>query len=77
MKKRVCFNEEKNTVRVLVHWDFAHRQARQQCNFQQAWADRVRFNRRIEETEEILNPFFAEKHRNNMYKTRFLNKEVT
>lgn len=69
--KRVVINEDKNTIRFLIHWEFAHRRARQQCNFQQLWADRVRFERRIDNTEKILNPILTKEHRNYIFNARF------
>lgn len=70
MKKSVRISEDKNQVHVLVKWDFAYRQARK-CDYQRNYLDRLRFERRIMQCQNILHNIFDEEHRNKIYAERF------
>ena len=70
MKKSVTIDEDKNEVYLLVKWAFAYREARK-SNYQQQFADRIRFRDRIMFCEKILSPLFDVAHRTKIYVDRF------
>ena len=71
MKKSVKFNEDKNAVYLLVVWNYAYREARK-SNFQQQYLDRLRFERRIRQSEDLICKILDKHHRNVIYRERFM-----
>lgn len=72
MKKSVNFNEDLNMVHLLVVWNYASRQARK-SEYQKHYLDRLRFEKRIEKSENILCKIFDVNFRKLIYKQRFEN----
>ena len=58
-KKRVQFKEEVKVLNMCT-WMYAYREARK-STWMNITLDRMRFQRRIKLTEEILNPILREK----------------
>lgn len=72
MKKSVNFNEDLNMIHLLVVWNYASRQARK-SEYQKHYLDRLRFEKRIEKSENILCKIFEVNFRKLIYKQRFEN----
>ncbi len=70
MEKKVCFSEDKNTIHNLVVWSFAYRQSRK-SDFHKLYLDRLRFERRIKDSEESLIKILDVNHRKKIYTERF------
>lgn len=70
MKKLVTINDSPK-VYYLVKWSFAYRQARI-SEYQKHYSDRMRFERRIIQTEIILYPILKSEHRTKIYFERFM-----
>ncbi|XP_051578521.1 protein phosphatase 1 regulatory subunit 15A-like [Myxocyprinus asiaticus] len=60
--KKVCFSDE-ITVHPLVAWSFASRAARDGSCWLQMARDRVRFRRRVENTEKVIKLCLTPEHR--------------
>ncbi|KAK0098286.1 hypothetical protein PV326_009921 [Microctonus aethiopoides] len=70
---KVRFNL-KPKIHLMINWAFAYRAARK-GNWAQIFADRKRFENRINETAKTLEPIFIPKHREHIYQTRFIAQE--
>lgn len=70
MKKSVRISEDQNIIHFLVKWDFAYRHARM-SEYLKFYADRVRFERKINECESKLDSILDEEHRKKIYNDRF------
>lgn len=60
--KRVTFNENMNTIHHIVAWNFAHRHARN-VYWEYVAIDRMRFQRRIRESANIIDQILDVTHR--------------
>ncbi|XP_056640713.1 uncharacterized protein LOC130447752 isoform X1 [Diorhabda sublineata] len=69
-KVRFAENEELCEIHPMVQWSFAYRNARK-GPWEEYARDRHRFNKRIQDTEEVLSSIFDPKHRENVYRERF------
>lgn len=70
LKKIVYFNENCNVVHRLVKWNYAYRQARK-SDYQRIYLDRLRFEKRIAECEQIFCKILDVDHRFKIYCERF------
>lgn len=71
MKKvRFAEGESMTSLRLMIAWNFALRTARQGLWMSSA-LDSARFNRRIRQTEIMLDPVLNTSHRDKIYKSRF------
>lgn len=70
MKQKVKFDETKNVTHNLLVWSYAYQQARR-GHWQTVALDRCRFERRIIETNKVLENILKTDHRNHIYKDRF------
>lgn len=70
--KKVSFNEKLNQIYILRKWNFAFKQARMMYWEYEA-IDRIRFQRRVKEISNILNPILDVNHRCVIYNKRFSN----
>lgn len=68
--KKVTFNEDKNRIHIMVAWNFAYRKSRENI-YGAMVLDRLRFKRRIQETELLLNNILNYNHRCEVYESRF------
>ena len=67
MKKRVTFNETKNTFLNMHVWSFAYKEARK-GPWEECARDRVRFKKKIEtDFEPILTKILTLDHRQRIY----------
>lgn len=60
--KSVTFDESKNQIFRMHVWQFAYNKARK-SEWEQQARDRVRFYRRIEQSDTILSRVLCEEHR--------------
>lgn len=70
MKQKVKFDETKNVTHNLIVWSYAYQQARR-GHWQMVAVDRYRFERRIVETNKVLENILKIDHRIHIYKDRF------
>lgn len=70
MKKSVNFSDERNRIYILVKWQFAYRQARKGDNGK-TYLDRLRFEKRIIQSEIILHLIFDKELRSKIFNERF------
>jgi hypothetical protein len=70
MKNIVTFNDNVQVFPMVV-WSFAYRQARKSECFKH-YLDRLRFEKRIKNCENTLSKVLDVKHRNVIYKERFM-----
>lgn len=66
--KQVTFNPFVE-IKIIHHWLFAHHAAR--CGMVLMIIDQRRFEKRIRDTEKILNPVLNPDHRKRIYNERF------
>lgn len=71
-KKRVHFADDKDLVTVhhMVTWSFAHRAARK-GHWEEYARDRMRFQRRIEDTDDRIDIVLQPEYRERIFRTRF------
>lgn len=69
-KKTVQFDDSKTKVHNLITWSYAYRQARKGL-WQKEMADRMRFQRRIDNTQVVLQDILDIEHRLEVYRLRF------
>lgn len=70
MGREVKFDMSKNKIHNLVVWRYAYEQARR-GHWQTVAVDRSRFERRIVETNKVLENILKTDHRMRIYKERF------
>lgn len=52
---------DKVVVHYMIYWRFAYEEARKNREFQRRMADQMRFQRRIQQMEELLKPIFSKR----------------
>lgn len=62
------------TIHLMCAWTFAYKQARK-GDWEMATRDRCRFQRRIEETREMIDRILESNHRGSVYQSRFQEKK--
>lgn len=68
--KQVTFNDGKNKIYKIITWKFAYNSARKK--YWEFFAiDRIHFQRRIIETQEVINPILDRNHRHKIFTERF------
>jgi hypothetical protein len=70
MKNTVTFSDNVQVFNMVV-WNFAYRQARKN-EYYKHYLDRLRFEKRIKICENIISKVLDVKHRNAIFKERFM-----
>jgi Phosphatase-1 catalytic subunit binding region. len=68
--RKVTFNEKDNKIHILVAWQFAYNESRKRY-WETFACDRERFQRKIAELSNIINPVLNSSHRHKIYIQRF------
>lgn len=69
-EKHVTFDLKKNQIKILYVYEFAMRQSRQ-SDYYFSYLDHIRFKKRINLIENVLNKCLTKNHRLSVYKERF------
>lgn len=71
MDRKIKFDMTKNKIYNMIVWRYAYEQARR-GHWQTVAVDRSRFERRIAETNKVLEDILKTDHRMRIYKERFV-----